>query len=89
MKAFELQVQRIVEKGCGRKLVPVGDSVIVEAESQCKAQQKAAIEKLKERHNTTGSYHRFLVTQADKGISYVNQFMPYQWFILEGVTTWH
>jgi hypothetical protein len=85
-KAFSFQVQRIAGSG---ELIPVGKPVVIENDYEDRAQQLAAESKLQQRHKKPSSYHTFLETQADRSISYLNEHMPYQWFIVEGKTTWH
>lgn len=87
-KAYQMQIQRVSEqKGC-RRLIPVGDPVVVEACSEDQAKQKAAKQKLCDPHAKTGGLHKFLVAQANPGLGFLNQYMPFQWFILKGKTAW-
>jgi hypothetical protein len=79
-KAFQFQVMRITDGG--NKLIPVGKPVVISSDCEDQARQLAAKAKLEGRHKKPSSYHKFLVTQADPSISYVNQYMPYEWLVV-------
>ena len=85
-KAFEFQVMRIADGG--GKLIPVSDPVVIRGVCEEQAQVAAAKEKLGKTHKKPSSYHDFLVTQADPSICYVNKYMPYLWWVIEGKTVW-
>lgn len=87
-KAYQMQIQRVVEGGCGRQLINVGEPIIVEADNKREAKCKAASQKLAKHPGETGSLHLFLVKQVNRRKCFLNQHIPFQWFILVGETSW-